>query len=335
VRVGARLFLSLVPAILGVFTVAGLAYWGEYGRQAPHVLVITAVIASVASLIMTWMNTQYVAKRVQKLAEGIPREGGGTGSGAFRLRDVADAVTGRAISTGARDELDRIEHTVDRLSSELERVRVERNVSQAESGERIGEYTKLLADATGDAMKQLDEARLPLHILLDNKFGDLNENQEEMLAAARSAVEQADLRLRRLREIVDIDAGRVPLRKDAVRTGDLITSLLPGLNAQGQESGVEVTADLAPALPRVTADRAKLQEACGLLLSERVRGLPPGSKVSISAEPSGDVVKIDVKHPGGAEGTGADTALARRLIAAIGGTVEDHDGITTITLPRH
>jgi signal transduction histidine kinase len=329
-RVGARLFLSLVPAILGVFTVAGLAYWGEYARQAPHVLVITAVIASVASLIMTWMNTQYVAKRVQKLAEGTPRDG----SGGFRLRDVADAVTGRAISTGTRDELDRIEQTVDRLSTELERVRAERNESQAESGIRIREYTKLLADATADAMKQLDEARLPLHILLDNKFGDLNENQEEMLAAARSAVEQADLRLRRLREIVDIDAGRVALRKDAVRTGDVITSLLPGLNAQGQDAGVEVTADLAPALPRVTADRAKLQEACGLLLSERVRGLPPGSRVSISAEPSGDVVKIDVKHPGGSQASGADSALARRLIAAIGGTVEDHDGITTITLPR-
>ena len=331
-RVGARLFLSLVPAILGVFAVAGLAYWGEYGRQAPHVLVITAVIASVASLVMTWMNTRYVAKRVKRLAEGAPKEGG---TGAFRLRDVADAVTGRAISTGTRDELDRIEQTVDRLSGELERVRTERNESQAESSVRIREYTKLLADATADAMKQLDAARLPLHILLDNKFGDLNENQEEMLAAARQAVEQADLRLRRLREIVDLDAGRVAFRKDAVRTGDLITSLLPGLNAQGQESGVEVTADLAPALPRVTGDRAKLQEACGLLLSERVRGLPPGSRVSISAEPSGDVVKIDVKHPGGMEGTGADTALARRLIAAIGGTVEDHDGITTITLPRN
>lgn len=331
-RVGARLFLSLLPAILGIFIVAGLAYWGEYGRQAPHVLVITAVIASLASLLMTWMNTRYVAKRLNRLAEGSPREGA---TGGLRLRDVADAVTGRAISTGARDELDRIEQTVDRLSGELERVRTERNVSRTETNERIGEYTKLLADATADAMKQLDEARLPLHILLDNKFGDLNENQEEMLAAARAAVEQADLRLRRLREIVDIDAGRVALRRDAVRTSDLITSLLPGLNAQGQESGVEVTADLAPALPRVTADRAKLQEACGLLLSERVRGLPPGSRVSISAEPSGNVVKIDVKHPGGAEGTGADTALARRLIAAIGGTVEDHDGITTITLPRN
>ena len=127
-RVGARLFLSLVPAILGVFTVAGLAYRGQYDRQAPHVLVITAVIASVASLIMTWVNTRYVANKVKKLAEGTPGEGPG-------------------------DELDRIEQTVDRLSGELERVRAERNVSRTETNERIREYTTLLADATGDAMK--------------------------------------------------------------------------------------------------------------------------------------------------------------------------------------
>jgi MFS superfamily sulfate permease-like transporter len=126
-RVGPRLFLSLVPAILGVFTVAGLAYWGRYDRQAPEVLVITAVVASVASLVMTWMNTRYVAKRVQRLAEGTPRDSGPS----FRLRDVADAVTGRAISTGTRDELDRIEQTVDRLSGELARVREERTASQA------------------------------------------------------------------------------------------------------------------------------------------------------------------------------------------------------------
>jgi signal transduction histidine kinase len=191
----------------------------------------------------------------------------------------------------------------------------------------------LLAQATADTLKQLDEARLPLHILLDNKFGELNENQEEMLAAARSAVDSVDERLRRLREIVDIDRGRITLRQDAVRAGDLITSLLPSLNAQGLEAGVQVTTDLAPALPHVKGDRAKLQEACGLLFGERVRTLPPGSKIEISAEPSGDGVKIAVKYPGGLEDSGADTALARRLIAASGGTVEDHDGVTTITLP--
>jgi signal transduction histidine kinase len=328
-KVGTRLFLATVPAILGVFTVAGLAYWGQYSRQAPHVLVTTAVVASVASLVMSWMNTRYVARRVARLAAGESPPTGAT----FGLRDVADAVTGRAIATEARDELDRIEHTVARLSADLEEVKRESTGKEEQANQRVREYGTLLADATADAIKQFDEVRLPLHILLENRFGELNENQEEMLAAARSAVEHAEERLRRLREIVEIDRGRIALRQDPVRTGDLITSLLPGLNAQGLDAGVEVTADLAPALPRVTGDRAKLQEACGLLLGERVKTLPPGSRIEISATPSGDAIRIDVKHPGGVEGAGADTALARRLIAASGGTVEDHDGITTITLP--
>ena len=32
--VSQRLYLAVVPAIVGVFAVAGLAYWGQYDRQA-------------------------------------------------------------------------------------------------------------------------------------------------------------------------------------------------------------------------------------------------------------------------------------------------------------
>jgi C4-dicarboxylate-specific signal transduction histidine kinase len=120
-----------------------------------------------------------------------------------------------------------------------------------------------------------------------------------------------------------------------VRAGDLIASLLPSLNSLGQEGGVEVKADIAPALPRVSGDRARLQQACGLLLNERLRALPPGASVTITAVPEGHAVRIDVTHAGAAAPTAgeADAALARRLITAIGGTVEDTDGRTVITLP--
>jgi len=329
VTVGQRLFLAVVPAIIGVFAVAGLAYWGEYGRQAPHLLVLAGVIASLGSLIMTWVNTRYVARRIQRLA--------GTDASASRplgLRGLADAVTGRAIATDTRDELDRIESTVQELNDAVSQARVEGAARVAAAESRAGEYATLLSDATGDAMKQLDEARLPLHILLDNHFGDLNENQEEMLAAARSAVEVADQRLRRLREIADIDRGAVTLRRDAVRAGDLIASLLPGLNALGQEVGVSVTADVAPALPRVSGDRARLQEACTLLLAERLRALQPGASCTLTAGPDRASVRIDLRYGGPATPVaGADAALARRLIDAAGGSVEDKAGETVITLP--
>ena len=292
---------------------------------------LIGVIASVASLVITWMNTRYVARRILRLAGGAddhpPR--------ALGLRGLADAVTGRAIATDAEDELDRIESQVQGLTQALAQAKAD-GATRAENAERrMGEYAALLSDATSEAMKQLDEARLPLYILLDNHFGDLNENQEEMLGAAQKAVETSDQRLRRLREIADLDRGAIPLRHDAVRAGDLIASLLPSLNSLGQEGGVEVRADIAPALPRVSGDRSRLQQACGLLLNERLRALPPGASVTITAVPDGHAVRIDVKHAGaGAPPAGeADAALARRLITAIGGSVEDKDGSTVIMLP--
>lgn len=332
--VGQRLFLSVVPAILGVFAVAGLAYWGEYGRQAPHVLVLTGVIASMATLVITWMNTRYVARRIQRLAGADTRPLPGLGAGG--LRGLADAMTGRAIATDTRDELDQIESTVQGLNEAVARAKADGSERATKAEQRVNEYATLLADAMGDAIRQLDETRLPLHILLDNHFGDLNENQEEMLAAAQSAVEKADRRLRRLREIAELDRGTITLRRDSVRAGDLIASLLPGLNAEGQEAGVHVTTDVEPALPRVRGDRARLQEACSLLLGERLRSLPPGSSVEITAATGGDGVQIAVKHPGSSGGppTDADAALSRRLIAAVGGTVEDRAGETVVTLPR-
>jgi signal transduction histidine kinase len=203
---------------------------------------------------------------------------------------------------------------------------------------RVREYAALLDAVTEELKRDLTELRLPLHILLDNRFGDLNENQEEMLAAARAAAEQADRRLTRLREIVDLDRGAVALRRDAVPAGELIASLLPGLNADGEQAGVRVSTDLAPALPRVVGDRARLQQACGLLLAQHVRSMPSGSNVEISASADGSAVQIDVT-PGGSLGvvtgavTGADDALARRVIVASGGTVTESADRTTITLP--
>jgi signal transduction histidine kinase len=337
--VGQRLFLSVVPAILGVCTVAGLAYWGQYQRQAPHALVVTAIVASVASLGMTWMNARYLARRIQRLVTTIPALGTGASTRvalrALGIRDVADAVTGRAIATDKRDELDSIEQSVTHLSQAAARAEETAAQRAAAADRRLSEYANLLSAATLALTKQLDEVRLPLHILLDNRFGDLNENQEEMLGAARAAAESADATVRRLREIVELDRGAISLRRDAVPAGDLIASLLPGLNADCEEAGVRVTTDLAPALPRVTGDRARLQEACGMLLAERVRAMPSGSTVTITAAPSaeGNAVQIDVTHQGTADDAGADAALARRLIAANGGQVQETAGRTTITLP--
>ena len=144
---------------------AALAYWGHMYRSAPGWVVAAAAVAALGSLVLAWRNTRYVARRIERLVGG------------WRLA-VVQAPPGAPRS----DELDSIEAVVDRLSGAVTEAEAGSRRREAAASERVQEYAALLAEATSALSRQLDEVRLPLHILLENHFGQLNENQEEMLA---------------------------------------------------------------------------------------------------------------------------------------------------------
>jgi K+-sensing histidine kinase KdpD len=139
--------------------------------------------------------------------------------------------------------------------------------------------------------------------------------------------------LNRLREIADIDRGALALRRDLVKPGEMIHSLLPVLNAQAAKQGVRIMSELEPALPRVVGDRGRLQDALGLILKDAVRYAIPGTTISIHATSEPGTVTIIVNHGPPHSYTG-DVALAERLIRAQGGSVTNREDSTTITLER-
>ena len=306
-KISQRLFLGVIPSIVGLFTVAGLAYWGEYAHQAPEVVVWAAGVATLLSLAIAWRETRYVAHRVERLAS--TRDG--------------DEI----------DELDVIEHRVEVLGEAASAAKADAARAAEDAGRRTVEYATLLAEAATSASKQLAEARLSLHVLQDNHFGELNDNQEEMIAAAREATEAAEVELKNLREIADIDRGALTLRRDLVKPGELIKSLLPVLNAQASRQGVRILTELEPALPRVVGDRGRLQDALGLILKDAVRYAVPGTSISIHAASEPTRVQIIVNHGSPHSYTG-DVALADRLILAQGGSVTHTGDATTIALER-
>ncbi len=346
-NVSQRLYLAILPAIIGIFTVAGLAYWGERGRQAPELVLVIAVVAVVVSLIVAWRNTRYVATRVARLA--------------------APAQVTRV------DELDSIEEEVDRLRRAVAEARASEASATEHADGAIREYGALVADTATSAARQLDEVRMPLHILLDAHFGELNENQEEMLAAARSAADEAQTALDRLREIANLDRGASRLRSERIHLADLVAALVPGLGAEASRAGIRLSTDMPPFLPAVTGDRARLGEAIALLTTDSVRRTAPGGEVRITGAPveppsptsgkghgsgrsqtvSGSPVDPHVGEALGAvrrreakevqleitHGTGpasqTDVALANRLLVALGGRVDYATDRTVITLPAY
>jgi len=307
-KISHRLFLGLIPSVVGLFTVAGLAYWGQYQHAAPTQAVWAAGIATVASLGIGWWNTRYVAHRVERLA----------------------STKGE---TEEADELDVIEHRVESLGEEASAAKADAARAAEDAGRRTNEYATLLAEAASAASRQLAEARLSLHVLQDNHFGELNDNQEEMIGAAREATEAAEAELNHLREIADIDRGALALRRELVKPGEMIRSLLPVLNAQAAKQNVRIMTELEPALPRVVGDRGRLQDALGLILKDAVRYAIPGSTISIHATSQPTTVTIIVNHSSPHSYTG-DVALADRLIRAQGGSVTHTEDATTITLER-
>lgn len=306
-RTGQRLFLAVIPAVVGVLAVAGLAYWGDYAHQAPHIVVIIAAIAAVGSLVMAWYNTRYVTQRIAQLAAKVD-------------------------SSAGLDELDAIETVVDRHTTALRDAETRRLKAETAADLRIKEHGELMSQVASTVSRGIDEIRLPLHILLENRFGDLNENQEEMLEAARTATELVNADADRLAEIGQLDGGALQLRSDRVHLADVLKSVRPTADAEGARIGVSVEMEVAPALPPVIGDRGRLQEALALVLQDCVRRTPAEGRVRIEVETKGTGVSIVIDH-GAPPATDVASALARRLLEAHGATIERARGRISILLP--
>ncbi|GMV10661.1 MAG: hypothetical protein AMXMBFR55_23950 [Gemmatimonadota bacterium] len=331
-RVGQRLFLAVVPAIVGLLSVAALVYFGEYARQAPEWLVVLAVAAALGSAVLAWRNTRYVAQRIEQLAARRGESEASSGAVRRATQLLGAALHPQPSAGGDADELDRIETLVERLSDALAQER-ETQAARAEAlVRREREYASLVEHAVAGALEQLEEVRLPLHILLENRFGELNENQEEMLGAARGAAEAADAALLRLRDVVRLDTGSLRLRAERVRLQDVVEGLLPPLRVAAGERDVAVHADLPPTLPALVADRGRLQEAISALLFAVVRQAPPGATIAIGGSHDRQDVQLTVTGGGALALTDAST-LAERLIRAHGGRIDLPPGRLVLHLP--
>ena len=296
IPVGRRLFFGLLPALLAVLLTVGLAYYGEYGRSVPGIVVGSASVLAVLSLVVTWINTRYLSARIARLTGSMPD---------------TDSNDRRE-----SDEFDRIERVVDHLGSALSAAEAERARADAEAAARLRDEATMVAAVTHDSIAQLDEIRLPLHILLETRFGDLNENQEELLRDARTAADAIGGALRRLAQVADADRGALVVQRELVQVNDVVRAILPLARASADRQGARVEASLEPGLPRVMADRARLAEALTLLTSQASGATGPDKPmvVTTSRRP-GQGVEISVAP----NDAGSAGILARRLIEAQGG----------------
>ena len=315
-----RLAAGVLPSLLAVGLVIGLFYYGQYSRVAPRSILIMAAALALVSVIIAWANATYFAERLARLAQSTSK-----------------------VSAGSErtDEFDRIERAVGTLGSALSAAEAERIRSDQAAAARLNEQATMLAGVVSDTIAQLDQVRLPLQILLASPFGELNENQEELLRDARAAADAIDVALRRLGQVADIDRDALPVLRELVQINDVVRSVVPVARAAAERRGARTETVLEPGLPRVVADRARLAEALALFLGDaaaksgpttslRISTVRAGSRAEIRIVPVGATLKesspagrADVAAPENGSSLVDATALvlASRLISAQGGEV--------------
>lgn len=325
-KVSHRLHLTVVPAVVGVLTVAGLAYWGRYAQVVPELVLVIAGAATVGSLALSWANARYVAQRIERLAAAEQQEP------SARLKGLLESVLPNRDARGF-DELDKIEGVVELLSNAVAGAEAAKTEGQRAAERRVAEYATLLQEVASSSAARLEEVRLPLHILLENHFGDLNENQEEMLGAARNAAESIDADILALRQIAELDLGQRESRRDRILPGDLLRAVVPTLQASAEQANAMLRVEIEPAVPAILGDPPMLHDALAALLGDAIRGAASGTALELTLSREERGARIQLTGVSSHDRT-PRLILAERVVAETGGEVARVNDRLTILLHR-
>ncbi len=189
----------------------------------------------------------------------------------------------------------------------------------------------------------LTSVRMAIHLLLDEKVGPLNEKQVELLLSAREDSDRLHGILDSLLDLSRFESGKASLEFRAMSPRTVVGESVEPFVRTAQDGGVSLQTDLAPDLPEVWADPARIGHAVGNLVSNALKHTSPGGRVALTAEAGDAWVRFHVSDtgegipkafltrvfepffrvPGRRNETGAGLGLAivKEIVEAHGGTV--------------
>ncbi len=196
------------------------------------------------------------------------------------------------------------------------------------------------------------ELRTPLNAIIgfsdvlgQRMFGELNEKQTDYLADIRTSGRHLLDLVNQILDLSKVEAGRMELEPSAFAPAETIRACLAFIRDRAAAHQIQVTAEVPPDLPTMTADERKVRQILLNLLSNAVKFTPDGGAIGITATASAAELAIAVTDSGfgisvedqpavfdefrqvgqrsdrSREGTGLGLALAKRFVELHGGRI--------------
>jgi signal transduction histidine kinase len=137
-----------------------------------------------------------------------------------------------------------------------------------------------------------------LELLLGGYAGELPAEATELLGISLTAVDRLVRLINDLLDIAKIESGKMEFHLDPLDVNDCVRKSLRSLRALAEAHRVSIRAESTDNLPRVLADRDRLEQVITNLLSNALKYSPPDSVVRIETHSTGKAVRVSVSDQG-------------------------------------
>jgi two-component system, NtrC family, sensor histidine kinase KinB len=188
----------------------------------------------------------------------------------------------------------------------------------------------------------LTDVQMAVHLLLEEKAGELSERQRDVLAACRADCERLENVMRDLLALSRLEAGEDRPQPKTVDVAALLAGAAEAVRLQAEAKDLSFAAVIPADLPPLSADPDYVKRVLDNLASNALRHTPRGGGVRLTAERRERHVAISVEDTGrgipaeylprifdrfvgvpnsAAGGTGLGLAITKRLVEAQGGQI--------------
>lgn len=146
-----------------------------------------------------------------------------------------------------------------------------------------------------------------------------------------------------LLELAKIESGRVPLNKKTWPVEKIVREPVDRMAMQAERAGIDLSLEIQKDLPDVTVDIVRIQQVFVNLIHNAIKFTPPGGKITVSANKSGQFLNFSVSDSGSgipladleriferfyktdpsrsSGGTGLGLSISKHIIEAHGGKI--------------